>query len=310
MKYKEWLQEWLEHYVEPTTKSRTYSRYAEMVKQHIIPKLGNYELDEIVPSIIQHYITELLQTGNLRTGKGMASNSVNAIINVIQSSLRMAFNLGYVKEFTADRIKRPKAQEKDVSCFTPIEQKNIEIFVKGSNKNKMFGILLCLYTGLRVGELLALKWIDINLQKGMLTVCRSCHDGRDGNGKYIRFEDSPKTSSSRRVIPLPKQLIPLIKDAKKKSDSEYIVSAKGKPISVRSYQRTVDLIQKRLGIQHRGFHSLRHTFATRALECGMDVKTLSEILGHKSSVVTLNRYAHSLLSHKQEMMDRVGKLLH
>ena len=309
MKYKDWLQEWLENYIEPTAKSKTHSRYEEMVKQHIIPKLGEYELNEITPGIIQHYITELLQSGNLRTGKGLAANSANAIINVIQSSLRTAFNLGYIKEFTADRIKRPKAQEKDVSCFTPIEQKKIETFVKGSNKNKMFGILLCLYTGLRIGELLALKWSDLDLQKGMLAVCRSCHDGRDGNGKYIRIEDSPKTSSSRRVIPLPKQLIPLIKDAKKKNDSEYVVSAKGMPISVRSYQRTFDLIQKRLGIRHRGFHSLRHTFATRALECGMDVKTLSEILGHKSPTVTLNRYVHSLMEHKQDMMNKLGKLL-
>ena len=88
-----------------------------------------------------------------------------------------------------------------------------------------------------------------------------------------------------------------------------MVSSGGKPVSVRSYQRTFELLLRRLGIPHRGFHAPRHTFATRALECGMDVKTLSEILGHKSPTVTVNRYVHSLIEHKKAMMNLVGKML-
>lgn len=309
MKYKDWLKEWLKHYVEPTAKTRTFSRYSEIVEQHIIPRLGELALDELSPAVLQHYITELLQSGNLKTGQGLAANSVSAIINVVQNSLRTAFNLGYTKEYTADRIKRPKAAEKGVSCFSTHEQKRIEQAVLNSKKDKMFGIVICLYTGLRVGELLAVKWSDIDLRKGFITVARSCHDGKGKDGKHIRIEDTPKTSSSRRIIPMPKQLLPLMKDFKRKSDSEYVVSSKGKPVWVRSYQRSFDLLQKKLKIPHRGFHSLRHTFATRALECGMDVKTLSEILGHKSPTVTLNRYVHSLMEHKQDMMNRLGKLL-
>ena len=309
MKYKDWLKEWLDNYIEPTAKTRTFSRYSEIVEQHIIPRLGELELDELTPSVLQHYITELLQSGNLKTGRGLAANSVSAIINVIQNSLRTAFNLGYTKEYTADRIKRPKSQGKDVSCFSIQEQKKIEQAVMNSKKDKMFGVMLCLYTGLRVGELLALRWTDFDLKKGHLSVSRSCHDGKGKDGKYIRIEDTPKTSSSRRIIPLPKQLLPIIKEFKKKSNSEYVVSCNDKPLSVRSYQRSFDLLQRKLGITHRGFHSLRHTFATRALECGMDVKTLSEILGHKSPTVTLNRYVHSLMEHKQDMMNRLGKLL-
>ena len=309
MKYKDWLQEWLDHYIEPTAKIRTYNRYSEIVRQHLIPKLGESEMEKITPIVLQHFITELLQTGNLRTGKGLSANSVSSIINVMQSSLRTAYQLGYTKEYSADKIRRPKIQEKAVSCFSIQEQKKIEQAVLTSKKEKMFGILLCLYTGLRIGELLALKWEDLDLQKGLLTVSRSCHDGKGKDGHYIRIEDTPKTFSSRRVIPLPKQILPLIREAKKKSCSEYVVSKDGKPVSVRSYQRTFDLLQRKIKIPHRGFHSLRHTFATRALECGMDVKTLSEILGHKSPTVTLNRYVHSLMEHKQDMMNRLGKLL-
>lgn len=91
--------------------------------------------------------------------------------------------------------------------------------------------------------------------------------------------------------------------------SEYVVSNGEKCISIRGYQRMFERLLNRLGIEHKGFHALRHTFATRALECGMDVKTLSEILGHKNAAITLNRYVHSLLEHKQDMMNKIGKSL-
>ena len=152
---------------------------------------------------------------------------------------------------------------------------------------------------MRVGNIKTGKGLAANSVNSIVNVVQN----------YIRVEESPKTSSSRRVIPLPKQLLPLIKDAKKKSSSEYIVSKDNKPLSVRSYQRSFALLQRKLKIPHKGFHSLRHTFATRALECGMDVKTLSEILGHKSPTVTLNRYVHSLMEHKKEMMNKLGKIL-
>ena len=119
----------------------------------------------------------------------------------------------------------------------------------------------------------------------------------------------PKTQSSIRTIPIPKQLIPYLREIKENSHSTYVVSNGTKQISNRSYQRSFSLLLKKLSIPHRGFHSLRHTFATRALECGMDVKTLSEILGHKSPTVTLNRYAHSLMDHKKELMNKLGNSL-
>ena len=283
---------------------RTYERYRLIVEQHIKDKIGGIELNNLSPLALQSFITELLQSGNKRTGKGLSANSVNAVISVIQSSLKAAHMLGLIKEYTADKLKRPKLKEKPVECFTLAEQKQIEQAVLNGKKDKLYGILLCLYSGLRIGELIALQWTDIDLAKGILTVSKSCHDSKDG-----LIIDEPKTQSSRRMIPLPKQLLPILKGIKKKSRSPFVVSANGKPVSVRSYQRSFELLLKRLYIPHKGFHSLRHTFATRAIECGMDVKTLSEILGHKNPTVTLNRYAHSLMEHKQDMMNRLGKLL-
>ena len=304
IKYIDWLTQWLENYIRPSVKMRTYERYKLIVEQHIKDKIGDMELNKLSPLVLQSFITGLLQNGNKKTGNGLSANSVNAVISVIQSSLKTAHMLGLTAEYTADKLKRPKLTEKPVECFTITEQKQIEKAVMNGKKDKLYGILLCLYSGLRIGELIALQWSDIDLTKGILTVSKSCHDSKDG-----LIIDAPKTVSSRRVIPLPKQLLPILKSIKKKSAAPFVVSAKGRAVSVRSYQRSFELLLKRLNIPHKGFHSLRHTFATRALECGMDVKTLSEILGHKNPTVTLNRYAHSLMEHKADMMNRLGKLL-
>lgn len=208
-----------------------------------------------------------------------------------------------------DKLKRPKAKEKPVECFTPTEQKMLEQAVINDRRDKMKGVLICLYTGLRIGELLALEWSDIDFAKAELAVSKTCHDGKDKNGCFCRITDTPKTSHSSRVIPLPKQLLPILREMKKNSKNPLVISSGEKILSVRSYQRSFELLQRKLGLSRRGFHALRHTFATRAIECGMDIKSLSEILGHKNPMVTLNRYVHSLMEHKRAMMDKLGKIL-
>ena len=195
-----------------------------------------------------------------------------------------------------------------MECFSIVEQKKIEKYVLNSKKDKLLGVVLCLYTGVRIGELLALTWKDVDFVKGLLYVNKTCYDSYNIDAR-VRVIDTPKTANSNRVIPLPKQLQPLLKGLKKRSKSEYLIADGVKPVFVRSYQRSFELLLKKIGVEHKGFHSLRHTFATRALECGIDVKTLSELLGHKNATITLNRYAHSLLEHKTNMMNRLGKLL-
>ena len=308
MKYQDWLIEWLENYVKPTSKLKTHMRYEQIVHSHLIPRLGSYELEELTPQLLQHQIVDMGKCGNKRTGKGLAPSTLNLIVAVIQDSLATAYSIEITKIYTADKIKRPRIEEKKVECFTVAEQKTLEEAVKNDRRTKTFGILLCLYTGLRIGELLALEWTDVDFEKREISISKTCHDSKDELGRYARFVNPPKTSTSMRVIPIPKQLMPMMREIKKRNRSHYVVGDGDKIISVRSYQRTYELILKKHGLPHRGFHALRHTFATRALECGMDVKTLSEILGHKNPTVTLNRYAHSLMEHKKDMMNRLGKL--
>ena len=309
MKYKEWLHNWLELYEKESVKPRTYKQYEDIIEKRLIPALGDYEMDDITPMILQRYVVELSQKGNAKTGKGLSPNTVNGIILVLHSSLSMAYALGLTKEFHVKKIKRPKTSEKPIESFNKEEQKTLERAVLADKRDKMFGIILCLYTGLRIGEVLALEWTDIDFVKGVLTVSKTCYDGQDESGRSCRITGTPKTESSKRTIPIPKQLIPHLREIKKRSTSKYVVGNGDKVITVRSYQRSFELLLQKLKISHHGFHALRHTFATRAIECGMDVKSLSEILGHKNPTITLKRYVHSFMEHKREYMNRLGKLL-
>lgn len=300
MKYKIWLNEWLENTVKPTVKYRTYEKYDRIVNKQIAPKLGEYELNDLSVNTLQEFTAKLSIT--------YSANTVNGIVAVVRSSLERACQIGLIDKQFADSIKRPKIVEKQVECFSVDEQKKIEAYILQSDKDKLFGTILCLYTGLRIGELLALKWEDIDFSKALISITKSCNDSWE-NGKYVKKIDTPKTATSKRLIPIPRQLLQSLKAIQKRCKSDMVVSSDNvDQISIRSYQRTFELMLKKLKIPHKGFHALRHTFATRAIECGMDVKTLSEILGHKNSTITLNRYTHSLLEHKTAMMNKLGKL--
>ncbi|MCD8040200.1 MAG: site-specific integrase [Clostridia bacterium] len=301
MKYKDWLSEWLDLYVKAFVKIRTYEKYEIIIRKHIVHELGEYELDKLTVDILQRFTVRLLEK--------LSSNYVNSVITVLRRSLKMAVKLGVSNTQFAENIIRPKIQEKKIECFSVIEQRKIEIAVNNHKKNKMYGIIICLYTGLRIGELLALQWSDVNFKKCLLSVTKSCHYGKMSDGKYGRIEETPKTIYSVRDIPISKQLMVYLKKLKTDNHSDYVISENQKPVSVRSYQNSFDLLLKRLNIPHKGFHALRHTFATRALENGVDVKTLSEILGHKNAEVTLNRYTHSLMDHKFDVMNRLGCLM-
>ncbi len=200
----------------------------------------------------------------------------------------------------------------EVVCFTEAEQQRIEdeiakMLQKRSSRHKLNGIVICLHTGLRIGELLALEWEDIDFENALMTIAKTCRDGKDENGNYKKIVDRPKTYSSRRVIPLSKGLLALLTEMKAESKSNFVISdSNGNTVHVRSFQRSYELLLKRLGIPHKKFHALRHTFATRANERAMDDKTLSEVLGHKSPVITLKLYVHSLLDHKRKMMEQVN----
>ena len=308
MMYDNWLKEWLQNYIKPSTKKRTFNQYSKIIQTHILPYLGDLKLEELTPLIIQKFITKLSINGNKCTGKGLSASYIRMIVSIIKNSLKAAHLISYLPNYTLDKVNYPKIIEKKIECFTINEQKKIEFAAKTTKKDKYLGIILCLYTGLRIGELLALTWNDIDFEKNILIISKTCYDSSE-EGTRIRNINIPKTKNSIREIPLPTKILEMLKEMKKKSKCEFVIAEGEKFVFMRSYQRTFELLLKKLKIPHKGFHSLRHTFATRALECGMDVKTLSEILGHKNPTITLNRYVHSLWEHKKEMMNKLSMLL-
>ena len=309
MKLKEWLDIWLNKYTKFAVKLRTYERYRYIIEKHINPKLGEFNLDDLLAVTLQDYVLSELESGNLISSKGLANNSVIGIVNVLKSALKLAKSLEISALDNSDKIKLPMATEKPVTAFEKWEQEKLEKYCLSSNKTNYLGIVICLYTGIRLGELLALTWNDIDFKSGIMTISKTAYRIKQ-NGKPQVVIDKPKTKNSSRLIPLPKQLLEILKRAKRISKSDFVLSTRtGGIVGTRAYQKTYERILKKLNIPYKNFHSLRHTFATRAIEMGMDVKTLSEILGHKNPVITLQRYTHSMLSYKTEMMNKMGKML-
>ena len=302
MKLNELLEVWLERYMKHTIKIRTYNRYKSICDLHLIKDLGEYELDELKPNVLQDFLLKKIDDH-------YSTNTIKGIVSVLKQALRLAITLEFVDKEYCSNLKMPSSEEKEISVFTKKEQQVIESFCLNHKKRNYIGIVICLYTGIRLGELLALTWDDIDFNSNLLTINKTSYSAKV-DGKTQIIVDKPKTKKSNRVIPLPNQLVKLLKIIKKESNSKYVIATRNSGmVGNRSYQRTFKFILKKVNVPYRNFHSLRHTFATNAIELGMDVKTLAEILGHTNAMITLNRYSHSLLNYKIEMMNKLGKNL-
>lgn len=302
MKLKELLELWLERYMKHTIKIRTYNRYKSICELHLIKDLGEYELEELKPNVLQDFLLKKID-------ENYSTNTIKGIVSVLKQALRLAITLEFVDKEYCSNLKMPSSEEKEISVFTKKEQQVIESFCLNHKKRNYIGIVICLYTGIRLGELLALTWDDIDFNSNLLTINKTSYSAKV-DGKTQIIVDKPKTKKSNRVIPLPNQLVKLLKIIKKESNSKYVITTRNSGmVGNRSYQRTFKFILKKVNVPYRNFHSLRHTFATNAIELGMDVKTLAEILGHTNAMITLNRYSHSLLNYKIEMINKLGKNL-
>ena len=309
MKVKELFDIWLNKYCKLSLKIRSFNKYDNFINLHINPILGEYEITEITSDILQDFISLKLKEGNLKTKGPLSSNTVFGIASVLKQGFKFALIQDLIIKDPTLSLKLPQATEKEVQALTRDEQKTIEEYCLKHNKSNYLGIIICLYTGIRLGELLALTWDDINFEDKLLYIKKTSYTTKV-NGKNQIIIDKPKTKKSNRIIPIPNKLLVLLQIQKRASSCDYIIATKqNKMVETRSYQRTFESILSKCGIKHYNFHCLRHTFATRALELGMDIKSLSEILGHTNVAITLNRYAHSLLDYKIQEMNKIGTLL-
>ncbi len=285
MKLSEWLRIWLDMQcgLKPTT-LRVYKSY---INNNINPRIGDFTLKSINSDLIQSFVNKLT----------LCPSTVKSIYTILKSSLNAADDRGLLI-CPRSKIKLPKRELSETKVLTKKEQQCLE---NSLTDNSDIGILISLYTGLRIGEICALRWSDISFDRGMLYVNGT--QTRTSDGVFIT---SPKSKTSKRIIPIPPFLLSKLKQLPKKN--EFVISHNNKHYDVRTYRRHFKTVLKKSNLPDMKFHSLRHTFATRALEIGMDYKTLSEILGHSSVAITLDLYAHSLNEHKKKEMYKMEEV--
>lgn len=309
MTTRELLIEWLECYKKERVKTRTYWRYHGIIELHILPELGDIEISSLTRRRIQEFLTHKKKEGNARSGEQLSSTSTNLILTVLNLAFEYACDMELIEENPCVKLKRVPEDSRIIASFTKDEQRRIELLIETEGDRRLFGVLLCLYSGLRIGELLALEWNDVDLENGIITIDKTVYREKDNCGKWQVCVDKPKTKSSERIIPLPSYIVEQLIEYKASARSNFVVeNKKGERMSIRSYQFMFERLTEKAGVRKLNFHALRHTFATRAIECGMDIKTLSEIMGHKNASVTLNRYAHSMLDTKIAMMNRLQRV--
>ena len=289
MLYKDLLTKWLSDQ-KTYKKYSTYTNYYNITYNQIIPNLGSYKIEDINNDILQDFILHQLKHGK-KDGTGISFKYAQDIITVLKLTLGRDIE-----------IKLPYHAPMAVEIFEKNEQISLINYLQSYINNKNFGILLVIHTGIRIGELCSLTWKDINFDTQLLhinkTIIRT-YTREDGSKVQIT---PPKTRSSTRTIPLNKwimQYAVLLRG----QDGEYIITGKNKYIEPNKYRLYYNRILSRLNITHRKFHALRHTFATRCIECGCDYKSLSELLGHSNVSITMNLYVHPQLELKRKCVE-------
>lgn len=279
----EWFESWLKS--QGTLKPTTKQIYKSHIDNYINPNLGKIPLKKLNGDILQGFINDL----------NLSASTVKNLFSILKSALSSAEDNGLILNIW-DKVKVPKKEKSIVQVLTINEQKLLESVLTSPLD---IGVWICLYVGLRIGEVCALKWADINFETLTLTV----------NGTQARTENgveiiAPKSKSSKREIPIPVILINKLKEIPQ--TCEYVLSKNNKAVDIRTYRRHFKKLLQKADLPDIKYHALRHTFSTRALEVGMDYKTLSEILGHSSVGITLDLYAHSLNEHKRNEMNKLG----
>ncbi len=307
--FQEILFLWLQN-IQIKIKPQTYAKYNHIIEKHIIPFIGNIKVNKVSSILIHKFVAQKKENGRLDQKGGLSESSLRTLIYIIKASLSFASAKGFCPALQGEVISF-SVKGREINILNKKEQQQLELYLCNNLNASTMGILLCLYTGLRVGEICALRWNDIDWHMGVLYVRRTIQRVKNLHKnsfqpKTMLTSGEPKTPSSNRKIPIPSFLIPLLKKQKDQAEkNSYVLTGRGDYfLEPRTYQYRFKTYLHSAGLQNIiNFHALRHTFATRCIEAGFDAKTLSELLGHSSVNITLNRYVHSLVEQKRAQME-------
>lgn len=299
--FEQLCNEWIEE-TQIKNKQSTVARYREIVKKHLLQYFKN---TPVTRDSVNAFI--LYKTGQ----ECLQEKTIYDIVTVLMQIIKYGEKRDLIHDFISD-ISRPTVHKKELEVLTKEEQEKLVSSIKAHVTYENIGILLSLYAGLRLGEICALQWQDIDVDRGTISVTKTMQriqrKTECQHEKTVVITDSPKSQNSIRTIPIPNFLREELKRLSNKcSPASYVLTAReDQYIEPRAYQYKFKKYLEKAEIRNINFHALRHTFATRAVEQNIDVKVLSEILGHATVNFTLDRYVHLSFSFKKQNMEKLN----
>lgn len=302
----EWLDRWLED-IAGTIRTNTLNRYRGTVRNHIKPHLGDKVISQVTPKDVQRLYERLGKEGNINTGNGLSSGTIRGIHNMLHEAMAAAETAHLIIRNPTESFDPPKFSSKPKQILT---EEQLDRFMAAIREDEIWHDLFYteITTGLRRGELCGLKWEDFDEEKGVLKIRRTLLSERGGK----LAEGETKTGRGKREITLPDSTVKLLKARKQTALTEWIFPDPLKPERPTRPDAAYDrlkLLLKQAGLPNIRFHDLRHTFATHALASGVDVKTLSGILGHSRAAFTLDTYTHTTGDMQKRAAEIVGSFL-
>lgn len=299
-------------------KAATLSSYERLLRVHIIPTLGKSKMDALGENTLRFFIRSKQRNGRVDGKGGLSAKTLQMLTTLLHAVQEYAVREGLASAAALlPREKTARKREKQPHVLTPAEQNRLESAIARSDNPNDLGILLCLYTGLRVGELCALQWNDVDFFTKTITVSRTLQrvSTPQGPNKTELVIDTPKTRNSARMIPISRLIRQKLlafqahKGYTERGAADFVFTVKNHPVEPRLFQKYFKRLLREAGVSDMNFHALRHTFATRCLESHMDIRTLSELLGHSTVNLSLQLYAHSLLEQKRIAIENLDQYM-
>lgn len=293
-----WMERWLNGEVRSRVKSSSYQTYLRIYRGHILPRMGWMDAAQITADDVQDFLNELLDDG-------LAVSTVRSVLRLLSSAMRSAQDEGLIARNPCRKVRLQPSEMPEQRVLEPEEQRRLR---NEALESQDAAVLLALCTGMRLGEICALKWSDVDFARRTVAVKRTAQRIRQCDGTTRLEVGAPKSMHSRRLLPLPEPILTLLLARRSQNASDFIFGSAGRAAEPRTMQRQFSRLAARAGIENVHFHTLRHSFATRLIELGVDIKTVSALLGHSSARTTLDFYAHSLPDSQREAVERLAAL--
>ena len=290
-------------------KDSTILKYEFLLDKHINPVLGGIRLSQLSSTVVNEFLYQKMNNGGLRNHSSLSPSYVRTITIIIQAVLAFAAAEGYCPPSAAP-IYKPAPEKRNLQIMEIATQRRLESLCRKNRNGTTTGILLALYAGLRIGEVCALTWEDVDFQDKIIHVRRTVSRarGETGSTKTVLTITGPKSKASVRDIPISEPLLDGLREMKKRSRSQYVVSDHIGFLSTRTFDYRYRHFLRLHRMDHIHFHALRHTFATRCIESGVDEKSLSEMLGHASVSTTMDIYVHPSMELKRQQIQKMSVL--